>query len=545
MSRKSTDAVSIVEHLNAIATPQKSMNGGGLEGAARNSREMFKWTPRIISPDQQIMGGAKQLMDARAQDMIQNDGYAMGSMAIHRDSIVGAQYKLNAKPNYRVLGLQEAWARDWQQEVEARFNLVAESPANYFDAAGINTLTGLVRLAVGGVLMTGEVLATAEWIRQGNRPFSTAIQMVSPTRLSNPDNMMDNKNMRSGIKQDAYGRPVSYFIKKTFPGSEYGADDWKWIEVPAAKPWGRRQVIHIFEQMMPGQSRGISDMVSVLKQMRMTKNFQEVVLQNAVVNASYAAAIESELPSEVVFSQMGMGQSTFAQVMNGYMQSLMEYAGASKNIQIDGARIPHLFPGTKLKMQPMGTPGGVGTDYEESLLRNIAASLGLSYEQFSRDYTKTNYSSARASMGETWKFMNSRKKIVADRFASMIYALWLEEEIAAGNISLPPGKSRDWFYEPLVKDALTCAEWIGASRGQIDEKKETEAAILRIKNGLSTYEIEIARLGGDWREVFDQRAEEEGIIKQKQLNFSGQPLKEESAEEGETNSADEEEKTNV
>lgn len=531
MKRKSNATTAMVEHLNAVAVPEKSMMGGGLEGASRNTREMFSWTPQIISPDQQIMGGVKQLADARARDMIQNDGYAMGSVAIHRDSIVGAQYKLNAKPNWRVLGLTEAWAREWQQYVEARFNLVAESPNNYFDASGVNTLTGLVRLAVGGVLMTGEVLATAEWLRQNNRPFSTAIQMVSPTRLCNPDGMMDTANLRSGIKQDLYGRPISYFIKKTFPGAEYGADDWKWIEVAAQKPWGRKQVIHIFEQMMPGQSRGISEMVSVLKQMKMTKGFQEIVLQNAVVNASYAAAIESELPSEVVYSQMGMGQSTFAQVMSGYMQSLMEYAGASKNIQIDGARIPHLFPGTKLKMQPMGTPGGVGTDYEESLIRNIAAALGLSYEQFSRDYTKTNYSSARASMGETWKFMNSRKKIVADRFASTIYALWLEEEIAAGNIPLPPGKTRDWFYEPLVKDALTCAEWIGASRGQIDEKKETEAAILRIKNGLSTYEIEIARLGGDWREVFDQRAEEEGIIKEKELNFSGQPLEANTAEE--------------
>lgn len=520
----------LAAHMQAIAAPDKSMTGGGLEGASRNARELFNWTPTIISPDQQMAGGSKDLADARARDMIQNDGYAMGTVAIHRDSIVGAQYKLNSKPNWRVLGVPEAWAREWQQEVEARFNLVAESPRNYFDAAGINTLTGLVRLAVGGVLMTGEVLATAEWLRSGNRPFSTAIQMVSPTRLSNPNNMMDTKNLRGGIEQDMFGRPMSYWIKKTFPGSAYGPDDWKWVNVSAEKPWGRKQVIHIYEQLQPDQTRGISEMVSVLKQMKMTKNFQEVVLQNAVVNASYAAAIESELPSEVIYQQMGMGQSTFAQIMSGYMTSLMEYVGSSKNISIDGAKIPHLFPGTKLKMQPMGTPGGVGTDYEESLLRNIAASLGLSYEQFSRDYTKTNYSSARASMGETWKYMNSRKKIVADRFASHIFALWLEEEIGAGNISMPPGYKADDFYKGLTKDALCAAEWIGASRGQIDEKKETEAAILRIKNGLSTYEIEIARLGGDWREVFDQRAEEEGIIEQKQLNFTGQPAEPQQAD---------------
>ncbi|QJI52232.1 portal protein [Cronobacter phage JC01] len=534
MSKKNSSGanLAVIDHLSAIAAPKQSMIGGGLEGASRTQRETMSWNPAIISPDQQIQLGNKDLADARARDMIQNDGYSIGTMAIHRDSIVGAQYRLNAKPNWRVLGVNEAWAREWQREVEARFNLVADSPENYFDAAGINTLTGMIRLAISSVLMTGEVVATAEWLRQANRPFSTAIQMISPTRLSNPDGMMDNRFLRSGVRQDMYGRPISYFIKKTFPGAEYGADDWKWIEVPATKPWGRRQVIHIYEQLQPDQSRGVSDMVSVLKQMRMTKNFQEIVLQNAVVNASYAAAIESELPSEVVFSQMGLGQNGFKEMLGGYMGSLMEYIARTKNIAIDGVKIPHLFPGTRLKMQPMGTPGGVGTDYEESLLRNIAAGLGLSYEQFSRDYTKTNYSSARASMGETWKFMNSRKKMVADRFASHIYSLWLEEEIAAGNVPLPPGKTRDWFYAPLVKDALCKAEWIGASRGQIDEKKETEAAILRIKNGLSTYEIEIARLGGDWREVFDQRAEEEGIIREKKLNFSGQPVQEDTAENG-------------
>lgn len=520
-----------------LSQPTLSMMGGGQEGAERTTREMINWVPSGASPDQQISSG-KVLGDLRGRDMVQNDGYAMGTVAIHRDSIVGAQYRLNAKPAWRVLGLDEEWAREWQQVVEARFNLVADSPNNYFDAAGVNTFTGLIRLAVGGYLMTGEVLAVAEWIRQGNRPFSTAIQMVSPSRLSNPNGMMDDSRLRSGVYQDTFGRPIGYHIKKSWPGAELAVDDWKWVYVPAEKPWGRKQVIHIFEQLQPGQSRGISEMVSVLKQMRMTRNFQDIVLQNAVINASYAASIESELPSELVFSQMGLNQDTFQQMLQTYMTGLMDYSRGSKNLQVDGSKIPHLFPGTKLKMQPMGTPGGVGSDYEESLLRSISSALGLSYEQFSRDYTKTNYSSARASMGETWKFMNSRKKLVADRLATLIYGLWLEEEIANGGVELPPGKTRDWFYEPLVKDALTKCEWIGASRGQIDEKKETEAAILRIKNGLSTYEMEISRLGNDWRDVFEQRAEEEQIIASRKLNFTGQPLPEENAEDEDDTSSD-------
>lgn len=126
--------------------------------------------------------------------------------------------------------------------------------------------------------------------------------------------------------------------------------------------------------------------------------------------------------------------------------------------------------------------------------------------------------------------MQSRKKTVADRFASTIYALVLEEEINAGNVPLPRGKTAAHFYEPLMKEAYTACSWIGASRGQIDELKETQAAILRIKSGLSTYEAEVAKMGGDFREVFEQRAREEKIIKEKGLAFSLEAQRDGSAD---------------
>ena len=83
---------------------------------------------------------------------------------------------------------------------------------------------------------------------------------------------------------------------------------------------------------------------------------------------------------------------------------------ATRDIQLDGARIPVLHPNTKLNLQQLGQPSGTGSEYEQSLLRHIAAGLGVSYEQFSRDYTKTNYSSARASMNETSSLCNRAKR---------------------------------------------------------------------------------------------------------------------------------------
>lgn len=496
-----------------IAPIGKKAIGGGLEGAERTTRETLQWSPPIISPDRQI-NPVKDEADARGRDVVQNDGYANGAVTIHKDSIVGAQYRLNAQPDYTLLGTDEQWAEEFQGVTESRFNLMAESTDHWFDASRVNTFTALVRLAVGGYVWTGEVLGTAEWRREAGAPFSTCVQMVSPTRLSNPDGLPDSATLRRGIELDAMGQPIAAHFRMAHPFDYYLFEKQiQWRRVPFRKPWGRLQVIHIIEQMQPGQTRGISDMVSVLKEMRMTKRFKEITLQNAVVNATYAAAVESELPKELVFGAMGAGQQGLTQVLGEYMGALQQYIGASNGIAIDGVKMPHLFPGTKLSLKPMGTPGGVGTGFEESLLRHISAALGLSYEQFSRDYTKTNYSSARASMGETWKYMQAKKKHVADRFATIIYKLWLEEEIANGNIPLPPGMTRDDFYaDPYKREALCCCDWIGASRGQIDEKKETESAILRMDNNLSTLETEAARLGMDWRRVLRQRSREKKMM---------------------------------
>lgn len=505
-------------------TPLNEQANGGYEGASNTTREMMMWSPSLRSPDLDL-NRDKPILDARGRDMVRNDGYALGAVATHRDSIVGGEYKLNAQPDWKALGATEAWAEAFQQVVESKFSLWAESPDHWPDASRHNTFTGLVRLAVGVHVITGETLATAEWLRNSweRRPYSTAIQMIEPDRLSNPDNRSDEKFLRRGVVMDRYGAPIKYWFRTQHPSEAWmDGKQHTWKSVAARKPWGRQQVIHLFEQLRPDQSRGAADMVSVLKQMRMTSKFQDVALQNAVLNATYAATIESELPSDVIWEQMGGGTNT---ALQQYMDQLATYAGAAKGLHLDGVKIPHLYPGTKLNFQRSTSPDGAGEAFEESLLRKISAGLGISYEEFSRDYSKSNYSSARASMLHTFKTMQAKKKMVADRFATAIYALWLEEAINMGEIPMPQGAGPDFFYQGLNKEALIRCEWIGASRGQIDELKETQAAVLRVSAGLSTYEKEIAKGGDDFRRVFAQRKREQSMIEEMGLQFNTQATK--------------------
>jgi lambda family phage portal protein len=491
--------------------------GGAYDGADRYNSQLSGWSPPLQSADADMLGD-KSMLDARSRDVGRNDAYVQGGANIHKDGIVGALYVLNAKPNVAALetanaAFTEDWATDFQKEVEALFTVWAESPRKWVDASGQNTFTSLIRLTTGVYTFASEALATVEWVNEKGRDFKTAVQMVDTDRLVQPDVAAQNPMIRGGIKHNKRGKHLSYFIRIDHPSDfrflSMSTSSLAYREVKAEKPWGRKQVIYIREQARIDQTRAVSDLVAALKEIHITRKFRDITLQNAVVNAMYAASIESDLPPDVVYQQMGANSGdAVAQYAESYLGAVNEYVGSSKHMKMDGVKVPHMFPGTKFKLHPAGNPGGVGQDFETGLLRYIASSLNISYEELARDFTKTNYSSARAAMASTWRFMQSRKKLVADEMANAIFRLWLEEAINGNRLKTFPSELAGFLYTDgvlnLMFDALTQCEWIGAARGQIDELKETQAAVLRIKYGLSTHEDELARLGKDYRKVYAQ-----------------------------------------
>lgn len=524
-SRPTSDpAVPVNFRAPGTAGSELAIAGDAYEGASLSSREMAMWQPRNQSADRDIIPN-KRVADARVKDTLRNDAYVRSGVTLHQDNIVGAFYMLNSKPAVRtLLGKQDdAFEEEFQQEVEEKFTLTAESSENWFDAARRMTFTEMVRQAVGTDTGLGEYLYAVEWTRDDaeRRPCNTTLRAIDVDRLSTPFTRVGDPLVVAGVELSKRHVPTGYYIRKAHPTDILRPEANEWEYIKARLPWGRIQVIHGFEQQRPNQTRGISDMTAALKEMRQTKQFRETVLQNAVVNATYAATIESDLDPASIFERLGGGNlgqedldAAVTNYMGAYMGAVAQFIGDKKQFQIGGVRIPHLPPGSKLQMRGAGQGGPLGSDFEQSLIRYIAANLGLSYEQLSRDYSKTNYSSARAAMTETWKFMQARKRRVADKFATHVYRLWLEEMLNKGQIESLPNKLRsntDWIYTGLNFDAISRCEWIGASRGQIDELKETQAAVLRLKYNLSTDEDEMARLGKDWRAVKRQRKREKDM----------------------------------
>ncbi|MEP1255485.1 MAG: phage portal protein, partial [Alphaproteobacteria bacterium] len=280
-----------LEMLGPEPTRETAFVGGAFDAATRNDRTLASWQPALQSADMDLIP-EKATMDARTRDALRNDAYVRGGATIHQDNIVGALYALSAKPKERLLGagFDEIWVEEFQEEAEDRFTLWAESPDNWVDASRHNTLTELVRLAVGVHTAGGEVLASAEWLRGAGRPYNTAVQMIDTDRLSTPPSKYNDPRLVAGVESDKYGAAVAHHIRVAHPADwRVAGDNYRWKRVPVRKPWGRVQMLHIYEQQRPEQSRGVAEMVAALKEIKITKQFRDVVLQNAVVNATYAA----------------------------------------------------------------------------------------------------------------------------------------------------------------------------------------------------------------------------------------------------------------
>lgn len=486
-------------------------SSGAYDGGGRDD-QLALWAPAIQSPDAEILPD-KDTLDARTRDMLRNDSHIAGAATTHKDNIVGAVYLLNAKPMTKELFGKddEIWEREFQEEVETKFTLWAESNECWIDAQRVKTLTDYVRLAVGVDLAGGEVLSTAEWMPDDGRPFRTAVQMVDCDRLATPYISLNSQKIRGGVERDRYGAPIAYHIRNGHPSDWMDSAHYQFRRVMARKPWGRPMVLHSYEQLRPDQSRGISAMVSAIPEMKMMKGFRKVELQRAILAATYAASMESELPHADVMRMLGDGvdQASVTEYMRTYLEAVAEFSGGAKNLKIDGVKIPVLPPGTSLNLANPGADSPAGDKFEASVLRYLASATGVSYEQLSKDYSQISYATGRMSKGHTENHMAARKKRVADRAANFVYQLWLEEAINRNVLETLKRARVPNFYEGLNAEAYCSAEWIGAGAPMIDPLKETQAFALQLKYALTSKESVIARVnGGDWRRVSKQIARE-------------------------------------
>ena len=453
-------------------------------------------------------------LTARARDLNRNNGVAAGSLQTLQDNVAGTGLRLAASPDYRALGKDPAWAEQWSRNVESLWRTWAESTA--CDAAHELTFNAMTRLVLRSGLENGEALALPLWLARPDTPFRTTIQLVESDRLSTPyDREYIGSGVVGGIEKDQYGRPAAYYIRDQPQISDLFLFNWlvqlTWQRVPAETPFGRKRVLHIHDKERIGQSRGRPILTPVIEQFRMLDSYQRTELQSAIVNALVAGVIETPVDSSTLLEMVGGDP-------NAYLEHKNEY-----RVRLEGGSMIPLYPGDKMTPFVPARPAAQFPAFVETIMRQIGTSLGLPYELVLKDFSKTNYSSARAALMEAWRFFAVRRSWLATNWAAPVYRLWLEEAVDLGLVDAPG------FYDN--REFYSRSKWIGMGKGYVDPVKEAEAAQLRMEISISTLEQECAEQGLDWNEVLEQRRVE--LDRMKELGLAPPPLTQKSPAPGE------------
>jgi lambda family phage portal protein len=137
----------------------------------------------------------------------------------------------------------------------------------------------------------------------------------------------------------------------------------------------------------------------------------------------------------------------------------------------------------------------------DRVLRAISAALGLPYELVAKDFSKTNYSSARAALLEARRFFRCRQEWIARKLCQPSWNMLMEEAFLMGEWDVPN------FYENILDWCRV--KWIAPGWQWVDPVKEVESSLNAIKGHLSTLADECASQGRDWEEVLEEEAREQ------------------------------------
>ncbi|EFN6113528.1 phage portal protein [Escherichia coli] len=158
--------------------------GSGFGGQLR------AWNPPSESVDAALLPNFTR-GNARADDLVRNNGYAANAIQLHQDHIVGSFFRLSHRPSWRYLGIGEEEARAFSREVEAAWKEFAEDDCCCIDVERKRTFTMMIREGVAMHAFNGELFVQATWDTSSSRLFRTQFRMVSPKRISNPNNTGD------------------------------------------------------------------------------------------------------------------------------------------------------------------------------------------------------------------------------------------------------------------------------------------------------------------------------------------------------------------
>lgn len=275
----------------------------------------------------------------------------------------------------------------------------------------------------------------------------------------------ENGSVQVGsIHLDKYGRPIQYRIRNP----EYNSL-WPAEELPASA------LVHVFEKRRSLQARGEPWMAPVIERLMQDGDLVDTELQAAITASAIGLAIISE-----VHDPLDTGTSTTDEISG-------TATDPAQSLRLGG--VARLFPGEDIKAFSHDRPSQQIAPFRQGIRGDIAAALRCPQRFLDRDVSRANYSSMRADMLDTDRVLAPVREWYGHATAGRLYAEVLPYLAIRAGIPMPKSKR----YR-LIPDG----------QPYVDPQKDVAASIAAIVAGLSTWELEIGKRGGDAKKLIEQ-----------------------------------------
>lgn len=314
----------------------------------------------------------------------------------------------------------------------------------------------------------------------------------------------------NGIEFDARNRAVAYYIHDVHPHDTFSGGNLSSSRIPA------RRVIHTFFPDRPSQNIGVTLFAG---------NVQNARDLDWYLGNELTAAALGALLTMVVKRKYGQGSGLG--LMGSDPNATTDEYGNSL-CRLGPGLVANVGPEDSVEMAESKRPSRNASDFIDLILRQAGQAAGLSVARVSGDYKATSYSAGRAMHLDDAAYFTVLQSWSARSYVLPVRRRHTQVAAAFGRYqSISPRQFRNRQFEMLR------LRWQGIGREQLDPEKETQAAMERIRAGLSDWEHECALRGVNWRESALKRKQQIAFFEKHGVPFdlssNGKPAAEQAA----------------
>lgn len=441
--------------------------------AAKFNRFNASWAAVDFSPAQELYNDMR-VLKARSRDLYCNSPVINNFVSLCQQNVIGHKgFQFRSTVKNAKDGINQSVAH----KIEAAWEDFTKR--GNFEVTGQYSLVDALDMWMQSLAVDGEILGKKCY---GMGKWGFQVQLLHSEQLI----VTKHELFDMGIERDEYGRPVNYCLTNHHPGEGL----LRYVYEPASV------ILHAYIPYQIGAPRGVPMPAAVMTTVKQLDEYRKAELIAARIEASkfvvYTQTQPDDLDPEVA------------------MESVLPASTKQNTIQPGMAEV--LPPGVKAEYLAANHPNTAFESFTSALKREIAAGLGISYNNLYSDFQNTSFSSMRAAFIVERAFYRKLQALFVEKVLTPIFEAWIDAACASGKLALPPVLGDYNFYK-------SC-EFSPKAYEFSNPLQEAEAQKLLVEMRLSSRTKLCAEAGTSYESVLEDIASEQALEEAKGIQFT-------------------------